>query len=86
MPGVFGVFHYRSPSPKTFKMLANFIRVPERQLARDFGERGLSADEICGATIRELRALGGRHVYVSNLRPDGTSRRLAAIRSLVEAG
>jgi len=85
MPGVFGVFHYRSPSPKTFRMLSSFIRVPEQQLTRDFGERGLSADEICSATIRELRALGGRHVYVSNLRPDGTSRRLATIRRLVEA-
>ncbi len=83
MPGVFGVFHYRSPSPKTFKMLSKFIRVPEEQLTRDFKERGLSADEICAATIRAVRALGGRHVYVSNLRPDGTPRRLAAIRRLV---
>lgn len=84
LPGVFGVFHYRSASPKTFKMLANFMRVPEQQITRDFKERGLSADEICAATIRELRSLGVRHVYVSNLKPDGAPRRLAAIRQLVE--
>jgi hypothetical protein len=85
LPGVFGVFHYRSASRKTFKMLSNFMRVPEQQLTLDFKERGLSSDEICARSIRELRALGVRHVYVSNLRPDGTPRRLATIQGLVDA-
>ena len=84
LPAVFGVFHYRSASRRTFKMLADFIRVPERQLTIDFKERGLSADEICARSIRALRAHGARHTYVSNLRPDGTSRRLATIQGLVE--
>jgi hypothetical protein len=84
LPGVFGVFHYRSASRKTFEMLSEFIRVPEEALIRDFAS-GASADEICADSIRALRGLGVRHVYVSNLRPDGTSRRLAAIRRRVEA-
>ena len=86
LPGVFGVFHYRSASRKTFKMLSSFIRVPEEQLTLDFKERGLSADEICARSVRGLRAVGVRHVYLSNLRPDGTPRRLATIERLVEAG
>jgi 5,10-methylenetetrahydrofolate reductase len=83
LPGVFGVFYYRSPNPRTFAMLSSFIRVPAEQLTRDFRERGLSADEICAATIRALLALGVRQVYVSNLRPDETPEQLAAIRRLL---
>jgi hypothetical protein len=86
LPGVFGVFHYRSASRKTFELLSNFIRVPEQQLTVDFKERGLSADEICATSISALQTLGVRHVYVSNLPPDGTPRRLATIRGLVESG
>jgi hypothetical protein len=84
LPGLFGVFYYRTPNPKTLAMLSRFIPVPADEVRRDFEERGLSADEICAATIRALRALGVRRVYVSNLRPDEAPERLDAIARLVE--
>jgi len=84
LPGVFGVFYYRSANPATLAALARFLRVPAAELARDFGERGLRADEVCARSIRALRGLGVRHVYVSNLRPDDAPERLAALRALVE--
>lgn len=72
VPGVFGVFYYRSASPATLNVLRQFLPVPAESLAREFGE-GASAEEICGRTIRALRALGVRHIYVSNL-PVGRAR------------
>ena len=82
LPGVFGVFHYRSPNPATLRTLAQFLPVPAEAVARDFAA-GLSADEICARTIRALHGLGVTRVYVSNLRPDEAPQRLAAIRSIV---
>jgi len=84
LPGVYGVFYYRSANPKTLATLARFMRVPAVEITRDFA-RGLSADEICARTIRALRGIGIRHVYVSNLRPDDAPERLEAIRALVDA-
>jgi hypothetical protein len=43
----------------------------------------LRADEICARTIRALRDLGIRHVYISNFRPDDAPERLEAIGGLV---
>jgi 5,10-methylenetetrahydrofolate reductase len=82
LPGVFGVFYYRSANPTTLGNLARFLPVPAEGVARDFAQ-GLSADEICARTIRALRDLGVARVYVSNLRPDDAPERLAAIRALV---
>jgi 5,10-methylenetetrahydrofolate reductase len=72
IPGVFGVFFYRSASPKTLSALGQFLPVPAEALAREFAE-GASPEEICGRTIRALRAAGVRHIYVSNL-PVGRAR------------
>jgi hypothetical protein len=83
IPGVFGVFYYRSANPKTFKLLRNFLRVPAEEISRDFIEHGKSADQICADTIRALRRVGARHVYVSNLKPDEAPERLTAIEQLV---
>jgi hypothetical protein len=82
LPGVFGVFHYRSANPKTLATLARFLPVPVEAVARDFA-KGLTADEICARTIRALKGIGVTRVYVSNLRPDDAPARLAAIRSLL---
>jgi len=73
LPGVFGVFYYRSANPKTLDTLRRFLPVPVEGLTREFGA-GDSADEVCARTIRALRAAGVRHVYVSNL-PVGRARR-----------
>jgi len=85
IPGIFGVFYYRSANEKTLRSLARFLPVPVDELLRDFAQ-GLSADEICARTIRALANLGVTHVYVSNLRPDDAPEKLAAIRSLVFNG
>jgi len=82
LPGVFGVFYYRSANRKTLATLARFLPVPVDAVLRDF-ESGLSADEICAKTIRALRDVGATRVYVSNLRPDDAPQRLEAIRSLL---
>ena len=85
MPGVFGVFYYRSASPKTLSILQQFLRVPAAEVTREF-ESGASADEICARTIRELRSMGVNKVYVSNIDPGDAPERLRAIERLVEQG
>lgn len=82
IPGVFGVFYYRSPNPKTLAALSNFLSVPAEAITREFGE-GASADEICARSIRALKELGITRIYVSNLLPDDAPERLSAIRALV---
>jgi hypothetical protein len=66
MPGMFGVFYYRSANPKTLKILSDFLPVPAEDLTREFGA-GASAEEVCARSIRELSAAGVRHFYLSNL-------------------
>jgi len=82
VPGVFGVFYYRSANPKTLETLRQFLPVPVEGLTRDF-ESGATPEDVCARTIRLLRDLGVRHVYVSNL-PAGKARAtLEKIRALV---
>ncbi len=66
LPGVFGVFFYRSANPSTLAALKNFLPVPAEALAREFAS-GASAEEICARTIRTLLEAGARHFYISNL-------------------
>jgi 5,10-methylenetetrahydrofolate reductase len=73
LPGIFGVFYYRSANPHTLKILRQFLPVPAEGLMKEFGE-GASAEDVCARTIRALRASGVRHMYVSNL-PVKTARR-----------
>jgi 5,10-methylenetetrahydrofolate reductase len=72
LPGVFGVFYYRSANPRTLGALSRFLPVPTEQLTAEFGA-GDSAETICARTIRALRQAGVRHLYVSNL-PVGRAR------------
>jgi len=66
MPGVFGVFYYRSANPATLQMLRQFLPVPVDELSAEF-ESGATPVEVCARTIRTLLDLGARHFYVSNL-------------------
>lgn len=66
LPGLFGVFYYRSANPRTLSALQGFLPVPVEELTREFGE-GASAEEICARSIRALTAAGARHFYISNL-------------------
>ncbi|HET7039629.1 MAG TPA: hypothetical protein VFH97_07060 [Gemmatimonadales bacterium] len=81
MPGVFGVFLYRSANPRTLARLAEFLPVPAVGITRDFAA-GRSAQEICAETIRRLRDAGVERVYVSNLGVKGASERY---RGLLDA-
>jgi hypothetical protein len=85
VPGVFGVFFYRSANPKTLERLLPFFPVPVEGIARDFAS-GLGPEEVCARTIRALRRLGVTRVYISNLHPDQATEQLVRIRALVEAG
>ena len=66
LPGLFGVFYYRSANPKTLAALEGFLPVPIEELTREFAE-GATADEICARSIRTLSDAGVRHFYISNL-------------------
>lgn len=82
LPGVFGVFCYRSANPATLGRLGEFFPVPAAEIGREF-EAGASPEEICARTIRELRRLGAGHVYVSNLGGRDAAARLERILELV---
>jgi 5,10-methylenetetrahydrofolate reductase len=66
MPGMFGVFYYRSANPKTLEALREFLPVPVEALRAEFAA-GDSAEDVCARSIRELAAVGVTHFYVSNL-------------------
>ena len=80
-PGLFGVFFYRSASPKTLAVLQKFLPVPVEGLTRDFAA-GATPEAICARTIRELQAAGARHFYISNLPIDRAQATLASILEL----
>lgn len=82
LPGVAGVFFYRSANPSTLEKLARFIPVPIEGIRREFAE-GLSASEICARTLRALAERGIEKVYVSNLDPRRAEERLRMIESEV---
>ena len=82
IPGVFGVFYYRSANPKTLSNLTQFLPVPAEAITKEFAT-GASADEICARTIRGLRDVGVDRVYVSNLDPEDAAERLEAIETAV---
>jgi len=66
LPGMFGVFYYRSANARTLETLRQFLPVPVDELRREFADGG-TPESICARSIRELTASGVRHFYVSNL-------------------
>lgn len=78
LPGMFGVFYYRSANPKTLDVLSRFLPVPARALTAEF-DSGLTPVEICARTLRAMIDIGARHFYISNLPLVGTSATLNAI-------
>ena len=83
LPGVFGVFYYRSARRQTLDMLAGFMPVPVDALIGEFGA-GATPETVCARTIRTLRAAGVKHFYISNLPLTNTDAVLHRI--LNEAG
>ena len=78
MPGVFGVFYYRSATPKTLEMLSQFLPVPVDALKQEFAQ-GATPVDVCARTIRFLVDMGARHFYVSNLPAKKTAATLNTI-------
>jgi hypothetical protein len=66
LPGVFGVFYYRSANPKTLATLRGFMPVPVDALGEEFAS-GASAIDVCARTVRALIEEGARAIYISNL-------------------
>jgi hypothetical protein len=66
IPGMFGVFFYRSANPRTLERLRAFLPVPVEPLAREFAS-GATPEEVCARTISSLMRVGARHFYISNL-------------------
>lgn len=84
LPGMFGVFYYRSANPKTLSALSNFLPVPAEALVREFAD-GATADGVCARTLSALYGAGVKHVYISNLPLVGTPRALSRILQGVRA-
>ena len=66
LPGLFGIFYYRSANRRTLDALGSFLPVPADALAHEFAE-GATAEEICARSLRTLRSAGAKHFYISNL-------------------
>ena len=78
LPGMFGVFFYRSANARTLQALQSFLPVPAAELTREF-ERGATAEDVCAQTVRALADAGAPHVYISNLPIGRAHTTLAAI-------
>ena len=66
LPGLFGVFYYRSANPGTLELLSRFLPVPAESLAAEFAA-GATPIDICARTLRAMMDVGVRHFYISNL-------------------
>lgn len=83
IPGMFGVFYYRSANARTLAALSSFLPVPVEGLTREFAA-GASAEEVCARTIRALAQAGAKHFYISNLPIGRAQHVLADIMQRVE--
>ena len=81
VPGLFGVFYYRSANARTLEMLKSFLPVPAEGLTAEFGS-GATAEEVCAHTVRALLGVGAKHFYISNLPLARASTVLASILKL----
>ncbi len=82
IPGIFGVFYYRSANPKTFAMLSKFLPVPIEELTRDLA--GVRPEEICALSVHSLLQRGVKNVYISNLPMATATQTFSRIEARVE--
>jgi hypothetical protein len=78
MPGIYGVFFYRSANARTLDALKSFLPVPIDALTKEFAA-GATAEDVCARTIRALMDVGARHFYISNLPIQRAQNVLASI-------
>lgn len=79
IPGVFGVFFYRSPRRKTLERLGEFFPVPAGALREEFAA-GATPEEICRRSVEALEERGMTNLYFSNLVLRNASRNMREIR------
>jgi hypothetical protein len=84
LPGMVGVFCYRSARPRTLERLARFLPVPIRELQEEFA-RGAGPDQVLGRTLDALARRGVRHTYLSNLRERRAAAAIRRVEALMEA-
>ena len=84
LPGMFGVFYYRSANAGTLDVLSRFLPVPAEGLAAEFAA-GATPVDICARTVRAMIDIGVRHFYISNLPLLHASSTLNAILERVGA-
>ena len=84
LPGMFGVFYYRSANPRTLAQLSHFLPVPAEGLTAEFAA-GSTPVEVCARTLRAMIDAGARHFYISNLPVDRALPTLNAILDRVGA-
>ena len=78
IPGIFGVFYYRSANARTLEVLSRFLPVPVDSLVAEFAG-GATPVDVCARTLRAMMDIGIRHFYVSNLPLSHASSTLNAI-------
>jgi 5,10-methylenetetrahydrofolate reductase len=78
LPGMFGVFYYRSANLRTLAQLSRFLPVPTEALAAEFAA-GATPVDVCARTLRAMIDVGARHFYISNLPLHRASTTLTAI-------
>ncbi|RMG15469.1 MAG: hypothetical protein D6731_08380 [Planctomycetota bacterium] len=83
VPGLVGVFYYRSANPKTLARLGKFLPVPAEELTREFAA-GATPEEVCARSVRSLRNVGVEKVYVSNLPFRSAAATLRRVLDLVD--
>jgi hypothetical protein len=84
LPGMFGVFYYRSANARTLEQLSRFLPVPAAALAAEF-EAGATPVDVCARTLRAMMDIGVRHFYISNLPLHSAAATLNAILDRVGA-
>lgn len=80
MPGLVGVFHYRSGSMRTLARLSRFLPVPVDGLLAEL-DAGAAPEEITARTFAALAERGVMHTYLSNLDPRSALEWLARIEA-----
>ncbi len=66
LPGLFGVFYYRSAKPQTLNALRSFLPVPVEGITSEFAA-GATPEDVCASTVKGLLSAGVKHFYISNL-------------------
>jgi hypothetical protein len=84
LPGMVGVFYYRSARSATLQRLARFLPVPVPELQEEFAA-GAGPDQVLGRTLDALARRGVRHTYLSNLREGRAAAAIRRVEALLEA-